>query len=446
MIPFNIKQGQYSNMPNELTTGTIYYCIDTNEIYLDVEDVDGRKTRILFNDLATITTKGLMSADDKQIILDSEEHIENTENPHETTKAQVGLGEVDNTSDINKPISTAQATAINDAKKAGTDAQNNLNTHTNNKSNPHGVTVAQIGAAPSSHSHTNYVDLTSAQTVNAQKTFDGEQKFYNTSYCPTITDSAGGVGCAFKASRGLFNEALIDKMVMTGSTKKIPFMKYTGTSGGSMTGMTEVASIDENGALSTNGAVTVNNKDGLYTLREYNGISYKDQFYNMAYVPGSATTLNRWRNGEYQGGVAFGNNSTDWTYFAQILHKDGTTKYDLFGEHNTDKLKSVIQEMITNGEIQVGGAIKQIIKGYASGNGIITINCSITNPNKVIVLLDSGITGARKGEGANAGGGVYLRSVSTSSIQVCAEGASLNSSGSYTSTAVSFSYQIIEYM
>ena len=39
------------------------------------------------------------------------------------TKTEVGLGNVDNTSDANKPVSTAQATAIADAKKAGTNAQ-----------------------------------------------------------------------------------------------------------------------------------------------------------------------------------------------------------------------------------------------------------------------------------------------------------------------------------
>lgn len=39
-------------------------------------------------------------------------HIANAANPHATTKAQVGLGNVDNTSDVNKPVSTAQAAAI----------------------------------------------------------------------------------------------------------------------------------------------------------------------------------------------------------------------------------------------------------------------------------------------------------------------------------------------
>lgn len=42
-------------------------------------------------------------------------HTGNTSNPHSVTKAQVGLGNVDNTSDVNKPISNAQA-AVNATK------------------------------------------------------------------------------------------------------------------------------------------------------------------------------------------------------------------------------------------------------------------------------------------------------------------------------------------
>lgn len=40
-------------------------------------------------------------------------HTENTSNPHNVTKAQVGLDNVDNTSDADKPVSTAQQEAIN---------------------------------------------------------------------------------------------------------------------------------------------------------------------------------------------------------------------------------------------------------------------------------------------------------------------------------------------
>lgn len=39
-------------------------------------------------------------------------HVSDTGNPHVVTKSQVGLGNVDNTSDANKPVSTAQGTAI----------------------------------------------------------------------------------------------------------------------------------------------------------------------------------------------------------------------------------------------------------------------------------------------------------------------------------------------
>jgi hypothetical protein len=43
-------------------------------------------------------------------------HVTDKSNPHGVTKAQVGLGSVDDTSDMNKPVSTAQQTAINACK------------------------------------------------------------------------------------------------------------------------------------------------------------------------------------------------------------------------------------------------------------------------------------------------------------------------------------------
>ena len=52
---------------------------------------------------------------DEQARTNLASHTSNTSNPHSVTKAQVGLGNVDNTSDANKPISNAQA-AVNAAK------------------------------------------------------------------------------------------------------------------------------------------------------------------------------------------------------------------------------------------------------------------------------------------------------------------------------------------
>jgi hypothetical protein len=67
-------------------------------------------------------------------------HISATNNPHSVTKTQVGLSNVDNTSDVNKPISTATQTAL-DLKANNTTVDN----HINNSNNPHSTTKAHVG-------------------------------------------------------------------------------------------------------------------------------------------------------------------------------------------------------------------------------------------------------------------------------------------------------------
>lgn len=79
---------------------------------------------------ATTTQAGIMTAADKTklnglknqagitadintVQTNLETHINNKSNPHKVTKDQVGLGNVDNTSDANKPISNATQTALN---------------------------------------------------------------------------------------------------------------------------------------------------------------------------------------------------------------------------------------------------------------------------------------------------------------------------------------------
>lgn len=113
-----------------------------NNITKEVNDRKGEVTRIegLISDEAATRAQADITVNAK---VDS--HIGNKSNPHGVTKAQVGLGNVNNTSDADKPVSTAQATAIADAKAAGTNAQTNLTTHMQNKSNPHGVTRDQLG-------------------------------------------------------------------------------------------------------------------------------------------------------------------------------------------------------------------------------------------------------------------------------------------------------------
>lgn len=100
-----------------------------------------------YTDAAKTALEKLIQDSDKVIKESLDAHIGNKSNPHNVTKAQVGLGNVQNLAPANMPVSTAQAAAIADAKAAGTKAQTDLNTHANRKDNPHNVTRAQLGLA-----------------------------------------------------------------------------------------------------------------------------------------------------------------------------------------------------------------------------------------------------------------------------------------------------------
>ena len=100
-----------------------------------------------YTDAAKTTLERLIQDSDRVIKESLDTHIGNKSNPHNVTKAQVGLGNVQNLAPADMPVSTAQATAIADAKAAGTKAQTDLSTHANRSDNPHNVTRAQLGLA-----------------------------------------------------------------------------------------------------------------------------------------------------------------------------------------------------------------------------------------------------------------------------------------------------------
>jgi len=66
-------------------------------------------------------------------------HVGDTSNPHQVTASQVGLGNVDNTSDLDKPISDATQLALDDKAPIS---------HVQDLANPHQVTAGQVGADP----------------------------------------------------------------------------------------------------------------------------------------------------------------------------------------------------------------------------------------------------------------------------------------------------------
>lgn len=103
-----------NRIPDKLITDTVNVNQSTTEAVLNFTTYRQEAQQVGRNTLtitsATISQAGLMSSSDKTNL---ETHINNKSNPHEVTKDQVGLGNVDNTSDANKPISNATQTALN---------------------------------------------------------------------------------------------------------------------------------------------------------------------------------------------------------------------------------------------------------------------------------------------------------------------------------------------
>ena len=114
----------------------------------------------------------------------------------------------------------------------------------------------------------------------------------------------------------------------------------------------------------------------------------------------------------------------------------------------SSEVSSIVNTSIQNGEITVSSSvIRKITRGTgtATTSGV-AISCSITNVDKVIVLLNSDILMSydtwSSGAYFAAGGSVYLKSVSDTGITVIGKGPS-DSGGS---KSITFSYQIIEFM
>ena len=94
-----------ASFPATGESGKIYIALDTNLTYR----WGGSSYVIMTSSLALGETSSTAYRGDRGKI--AYEHSQKTTgNPHNTTKSDIGLGNVDNTSDLNKPISTATQT------------------------------------------------------------------------------------------------------------------------------------------------------------------------------------------------------------------------------------------------------------------------------------------------------------------------------------------------
>ena len=131
----DIKLG-YQNASVNSETGQITIGTGTNQQYMiySIALEDGSYKMISIDLSQLITEKEYKDAVDN--------HLKDYTNPHKVTKEQVGLGNVDNTSDQDKPVSTLQKEAID---KVAKDVNDSITSHTTRTDNPHSVTKTQVG-------------------------------------------------------------------------------------------------------------------------------------------------------------------------------------------------------------------------------------------------------------------------------------------------------------
>lgn len=97
-----------SFFPATGTAGKIYVALDTNRSYR----WSGSAYVLIASDLQLGTTSTTAYRGDRGDAAYTHSQI-TSGNPHGTTKTDIGLGDVDNTTDLNKPVSTATQTALN---------------------------------------------------------------------------------------------------------------------------------------------------------------------------------------------------------------------------------------------------------------------------------------------------------------------------------------------
>lgn len=162
-------------------------------------------------------------------------------------------------------------------------------------------TLDELGVAAGNHNHDSlYVKksgdiMTGLLKTNGSIENQGEAKFTHPDYCPDIEDTAENIGCAFKASRGHFNQMNVNEIYLPATTttnyegNKISFKTYSGGNNGAYANVSEVAQINTTGLkvgsanIGTNGYIegtwlkTTNtgNKAGDFATIDGQGWIYK---------------------------------------------------------------------------------------------------------------------------------------------------------------------------
>jgi len=159
-----LEYDSLSDFPEEGESGKIYVATDTNRQYR----WSGTQYTEISKSLALGETSSTAYRGDRGKA--AYDHISNKSNPHGVTKAQVGLGNVDNTSDANKPVSTATQAELD--KKV--DKVSGKGLSTNDFTNTYKSNVDANTSARHTHSNKDTLDATTAPfTTELKSKLDG---------------------------------------------------------------------------------------------------------------------------------------------------------------------------------------------------------------------------------------------------------------------------------
>lgn len=186
-------------------------------------------------------------------------------------------------------------------------------------------TLNELGVAAGNHNHDDVYVKKSGDTMtgllktNGNIENQGEAKFTHPDYCPDIEDTAENIGCAFKASRGHFNQMNVNEIYLPATTttnykgNKISFKTYSGGNNGAYANVSEVASINKQGftipgtdttdryfrATNSNGSIGLltSTNQGLYDYTNSKWILYHNKSNGINYFNGLATKATQDKNG-----------------------------------------------------------------------------------------------------------------------------------------------------
>lgn len=244
-LSLQVRAGEGAKFPSP--TGGDYFLVTLSKVvggietYVEIVRVTARIGDVFTIVRAQENTTALAFAEDDFVQLRmtaasaaaAETHINSVANPHAVTKAQVGLSNADNTSDADKPVSTAQAAAL--------DLKANLASPTFTGT-VGGITAAMVGLGN--------VDNTSDANKPVSTAQQTALNLKANLASPTFTGTVGGVTKAMVGLGNVDNTSDASKPVSTATQTaldlKAPLASptFTGTVSGITKAMVGLSNVD----------------------------------------------------------------------------------------------------------------------------------------------------------------------------------------------------------